>query len=134
MKRIWEKRKNVSVRRPKKSNIAPLEISNAHRSCNPISESSDGHARTMGGDQEEMNEGPGALGEEIDESSLDRQRGGEKNHQDSDMQSLHESEALVTAAIAVESNPTTVDPQTDQAAAGVVSIFNVGKRLKSYSP
>jgi hypothetical protein len=48
--------------------------------------------------------------------------------------SLHKSEALVTAAIAVESNPTTMDPRIDQAAAGVVSIFNVGKQLKSYSP
>ena len=88
----------------------------------------------MGGDQEEINEGLGALREEIDESGLDRQQFGEKNHQDSDMQSLHESEALITAVIAVESNPTTVDPQTDQAAAGVVSVFNMGKRLKSYSP
>ena len=92
----------------------------------------------MGGDQEEMNEGPGALGEEIDKSSLDRQQGGEndsqQNHQDCDVWSLHKSEALTMVAIAVESNLTTMDPWTDQAAAGVVSVFNVGKWLKSYSP
>ena len=78
------------------------------------------------------------------ESDLDRQRGGkdgsQQNHQDSDVGSSHESEALVTAAtvqgilnLMVESNPTTVDSETDQAAGGVVSFLNVGKK-KSYSP
>ena len=61
-------------------------------------------------------------------------------YQDSDVGSSHESDALVTAAtvqgisnLMVESNPTTVDSETDQAAGGVVSFLNVGKK-KSYSP
>jgi hypothetical protein len=70
---------------------------------------------------------------------LDRQQGGEndsqQNHQDSDVRNSHEwAEALVMVAIVVESNLTTMHPQTDQAAAGVVSLFNMGKWLKSCSP
>jgi hypothetical protein len=69
IKRIWEKRKNVSFRRPKNSNIAPLVISDAHRSGNPISESSDAHAQTVDGDQKTIYEG--ALGEESGDQALD---------------------------------------------------------------
>jgi hypothetical protein len=35
MKNIWAKRQEVSVKRPKRSNIAPLVVSDAHRSGNP---------------------------------------------------------------------------------------------------
>jgi hypothetical protein len=112
----------VSVRRPKKSNIAPLVISDAHRSGNPISESSNTRASawTVDGDQEMMHE-----------------------DQSSDVASSHESEALITAVIiedsemildcVVELNPTTVDSRSDQAAVGVVSDLNVSK-WKSNSP
>lgn len=143
MKRIWEKRKNVSVRRPKRSNIAPLVISDAHRSGNPISESSNAHARTVDGDQETMHED--ALGEESGERALDvpqgDERGGQQNCQSSDVASSHESEGPVTAVIiqevisdrVVEFNPATVDSSTDQAAVSVVSDLNLSK-WKSYSP
>jgi hypothetical protein len=143
MKRIWEKRKNVSVRRPKKSNVAPLVISDAHRSGNPISESSNARARTVDGDQEPMHKA--ALGEESGEQALDVQpgdeRGGRQDCQSSDVASSHESEALVTAVIiqevisdrVVELNPTTVDSRTDQAAVGVVSDLNASKWMP-YSP
>jgi len=141
MKGIWEKRKNVSVRRSKKSNSSPLAISDAHRSGNPISESSNAHAQTVDGDQETMREG--GLGEESGEQALDEQgdeHGGQQNCQSSDVASSHESEALVTAVIVqegildriVELNSTTVDSRTDQAAVSVVSNLNVSK-WKSYS-
>jgi hypothetical protein len=101
MKRIWEKRKNVSVRRPKKSNLAPLVISDAHRSGNPISESSDAHARTVDGDQEMMHKG--ALGEESGEQALDvpqgEENGGRHDCQTSNVVSSCESETLITAMI-----------------------------------
>ena len=94
-------------------------ISDAHRSGNPISESSDAHARTVGGDQEMMHKG--ALGEESSEQALDipqgDENGGRRDCQTSDVASSHESEALVMAVIihevisdhVVELNPTTVD-------------------------
>ena len=143
MKRIWEKRKNVSVRRPKKSNLAPLVISDAHRSGNPISEGSDAHARTVDSDQETMHKG--ALGEESGEQALDvpqgDKNGGRHDCQTSDVASSRESETLVTAVIinevisdrVVELNPTTVDSRTDEAEVSGVSDLNASK-WKSYSP
>ena len=86
MKRIQEKWKNVSVRWPKKLNLALPVISNTHHSGNPISESSDVHAQ-MVDDQEMMHKG--ALGEESGEYALDvpqgDKNGGQHDCQTNDM-------------------------------------------------
>lgn len=130
MKRIWEKQKNVSVRKPKKSNLTPLIISDAHHSSNPISESSDAHAQTVDCDQEMMHKG--ALGEESGEQALDIPRsdenGGRHDCQTSDMTAVisHEviSDRVPVAAPVVELNLTTVDSSNDEAVS-VVSDLNV---------
>ena len=105
MKRIWEKRKNVSVRRPKKLNIAPLVISDAHRSGNPISKSSNAHAQIVDGDQETTLQ-EGARGQDSGEQALDAPQGDEhgiqQKFQSSDVASSRESEALVMAAMIQE--------------------------------